>query len=81
MPTYLLEIYLPRSTPITEAADAARVIAANRTELRYVRTWVVAEDETCFHVFEAPSREVVTEAAREAGLADARVTEARSTPT
>jgi hypothetical protein len=45
-------------------------------ELRYVRTYFVAEDEICFHVFEAASREVVVEAAERAGLTDARITEA-----
>ena len=43
--------------------------------LRYVRTLVVAEDETCFHVFEAPSREALAEAARRAGLGEPRITE------
>ena len=44
--------------------------------LRSVRTLFVAEDETYFHVFEAPSRDALVEAARSAGLTHVRVTEA-----
>jgi hypothetical protein len=44
--------------------------------VRYVRTLFVAEDETCFHVFDAPSREALVEAARRAGLTALRITEA-----
>jgi hypothetical protein len=80
MPSYLLELYLPRvGSLLAAAADARRVerlAAAEGRGLRYVRTLFVAEDETCFHVFEAPSRGAVVEAASRAGLDDARVTEA-----
>jgi hypothetical protein len=40
------------------------------------RAGSLAEDETCFHVFEAPIRDAVVAAAAHAGLADARITEA-----
>ena len=80
MPSYLLELYLPRAGSLAAAAEDARRVEQFATlegeELRYVRTFFVAEDETCFHVFEASSREAVLEASRRAGLEDARVTEA-----
>ena len=80
MPDYLLELYLPRGVSLSRAAeDARRVQAASAhagSGLRYVRTLFVAEDETCFHVFEALSRDVLVEAASRAGFAGARVTEA-----
>jgi Protein of unknown function (DUF4242) len=80
VPTYLLELYLRRGVSLSSAAeDARRVQAASALAgggLRYVRTLFVAEDETCFHVFEAPSRDAVVEAASRAGLESARVTEA-----
>ena len=85
MPSYLIELYLSRGVSLASAAEVARrVQAASAPEgggLRYVRTLFVAEDETCFHVFEAPSRDAVVEAASRAGLAGARVTEAVEAPT
>ena len=44
--------------------------------MRYVRSIVVPGDETCFHVFEAPSQEAVEEVGRRAELPFDRVTEA-----
>ena len=44
--------------------------------IRYLRSILVPEDETCFHVFEAAGREAVGEAAKRAGFDAARVTEA-----
>jgi hypothetical protein len=78
VPSYLVELY-PRCgvSLSTGPEDARRVQAASADGgLWYVRTLFVAEDETCFHVFEAPSRDAVVEAATRAGLAGARVTEA-----
>lgn len=80
MPCYLLELYLPRAALPCVAAEAARRVieeAAQRGRpLTHVRSLLLAEDETCFHVFEAPSSSALLEAARDAGLGDARVTEA-----
>ena len=80
MPNYLLEPYLPRGGSLSAGAEDRRGIerlaALEDEQLRYVRTFYVAEDETCFHVFEAPTREAVVDAASRAGLEDARVTEA-----
>jgi hypothetical protein len=80
MPSYLLELYLPKVGCLSAAAEAARRVeqlaAGEDDELRYVRTYFVAEDETCFHVFQACSRDAVVEVSRRAGLEDARITEA-----
>ena len=80
MPSYLLELYVPRTCSVPEASAAARSVedAARRSglELRYVRTLFVAEDETCFHVFEAPSREILAASLERAGVREARITEA-----
>jgi hypothetical protein len=80
MPTYLLELYVPRSDAVDDAAARARQVAAAAARpgvrVRYLRSLYLADDETCFHVFEAPSREAVADAAHRVGLTDARVTEA-----
>jgi Protein of unknown function (DUF4242) len=80
MPRYLLELYLPASSSRARAAEVARQVARQTPDgaapVQYVRTLFVAEDETCFHVFDAPSRDALIEAASHAGLAAARVTEA-----
>jgi hypothetical protein len=75
MPSYLLELYVPQAGSLPDASKAARRMA-DQAQLRYVRTLFVAEDETCFHVFESPSRDALVEAARRAGLPGARITEA-----
>jgi hypothetical protein len=80
MPSYLLEVYVSKVDSVPRASEDARRVAdaavPDAGELRYVRTLFLTEDETCFHVFEASSREVLVEAALRAGLSDARVTEA-----
>lgn len=80
MARYLVELYLPRSRSLDKVADetrrAAAAAARDGIEVRYVRSLYLEDDETCFHVFEAPSREAVFEATRRAGLRGARVTEA-----
>jgi hypothetical protein len=76
MPSFLLELYLPSASSLSAAAqDARRIEKLGGDELRHLRTYFVAEDETCFHVFEASSRDAVIKAASRAGLTNARVTE------
>jgi hypothetical protein len=57
MPSYLMELYVSKVESAPRAAEDARRVAdlaaPDAGELRYVRTLFVAEDETCFHVFEA----------------------------
>jgi uncharacterized protein DUF4242 len=81
MPSYLVEHYLARTgdgvlrAAATNARGAAEALARAGTPIRYVRSMYVAEDELCFHVFEAPSREAVFQAVGRAGLTDGRITE------
>ena len=79
MPSYLVEAYVPRSraeeprSTARRAQAAAAELSGEGTPVRYVRTTFLPEDETCFHVFEAPSAEVVSEVGRRAGLTWARI--------
>jgi hypothetical protein len=41
--------------------------------IRYIRTTYLPDDETCFHVFEARSTDIVEEAGRRAQLGRGRV--------
>jgi hypothetical protein len=83
MPTYLLELYVSRSEPPERfAARPWRITAAAARageSIRYVRSLFLTDDETCFHVFEARSPEVLATAAHRAGLSGVRVTEAVET--
>jgi Protein of unknown function (DUF4242) len=82
MPTYCLELYLPRASAArldeeaNHALSAADAIATDGIVVHYVRTTYLAEDETCFHFFEADSAEDVAEAMRRAGLPSERITRA-----
>ena len=79
MRSYLIEIYLPRSRA-DGAADSARrarsvveELASEGVPIRYVRTTFLPDDETCFHVVEAPSADAVGELCRRAGLEHVRI--------
>jgi hypothetical protein len=79
LPTYVVEVYVPRSGP-PDAAAISRVARASAEELssegtpiRYVRFTFLPDDETCFHVFEAASTDAVAEACRRAGIGRGRI--------
>jgi hypothetical protein len=82
MPTYCLELYLPQASAarldeeVRQARLAAEAIAANGILIHYVRTTYLADDETCFHLFEAASEDVVADLARRAELRYERIVEA-----
>ena len=79
MPTYLVEVYLARSRcsdvdgAATRARQAAEELTREGTAVRYVRSTFVPDDETCFHVFEAGSEEIVREVCRQAGFGSPRI--------
>ena len=79
MPSYLVEVYLPRSRAHEARATGRRARAAAEelsregVPIRYVRTTYLPDDETCFHLFEAASAEVVEEASSRAEFGHARV--------
>ena len=74
MPEYVLELYVARSdaAAMSSAARRARLAAealtGEGTEVRYLRSIFVAEDETCFLLYEAASADTVRTAAGRAGL-------------
>jgi Protein of unknown function (DUF4242) len=82
MPSYCLELYLPRGSNarIEKAADdarrAAEALSTDGVPIRYVRSTYLDEDETCFHLFEAESAQEVAAAAHRAGLTGGRITPA-----
>ena len=55
------------------AEEAARSLRDDGLAVRYVRSIVIPGDETCFHVFEAPSAEAVREVARRAAIRFERI--------
>jgi hypothetical protein len=79
MPSYLVEVYMPGSRTHEARATACRArVAADQLSregvpVRYVRTTFLPDDETCFHLFEAASAEVVEEASSRAELGRARI--------
>ena len=82
VPMYLVEVYVPRSradearaTGI-RAREAAEELASENASIRYVRTTFLPDDETCLHLFEASSAEVVEEATSRAELGRVRVVSA-----
>ena len=78
MADFLVEVYTPRLDGAALAKLVARLKAvaetmSAETPVTHLRSIHVPEDETCFHLFEAESAEVVYEAGRRAGLTFDRV--------
>jgi hypothetical protein len=82
MPRYLVETYIPQTHAQDARAAGQRARAAARQlsragePVRYVRTTLLPGDETCFHVFDAPSEDAVAEACRLACVGTARIVRA-----
>ncbi len=52
MPTFLLEVYAPQGTDMSELVAQAR----SAEGLHHLRSIFVPEDEICFHLFSASHR-------------------------
>jgi hypothetical protein len=81
--SYLVESYLSRASagePATTAARVRRAAADLSREgfaVRYVRSFFLPEDETCFHFFEGASAEAIGEVTARASIACDRIVEVR----
>jgi len=75
--TYLVEGYWPASagTPDPERLASAAEASGDGT-IHYLGAVTVAEDETVFWLFEAPSIEILRAAAAAAGMTADRIVEA-----
>ena len=85
VPEYLVEQYVSRADASTGfSSERARLAAAevnsDGTTVRYLRSILVPEDETCFYLYEAGSAAAVREAARRAGLQFERIIAAVAEP-
>ena len=84
MGEYLIETYVPRSeaAAVERGAELARAaadgLAREGTEVSYLRSIFVPEDETCFYVYEAESVDAVRAAAERASLPATRVVKAKT---
>jgi len=82
VPEFLLEVYVSRTDPdaVTAGARNARRAAdelrREGTQVRYLRSIFVPEDETCFYLYEAARAEHVGDAARRADIPFERISEA-----
>jgi Nickel responsive protein SCO4226-like len=77
--TFLIEAYVA-DADIAALRDRLRAAAAAMGDeghaIRYLRSVLVRADETCFHLFDAASEEVVAELARRAEVPYERIVEA-----
>ena len=80
MTSFLVETYTPAGAVLAEIEARARRAAAELQQagssVRYLRSILVPDDETCFHLFVASSVEAVRAASERAGLSPQRIVEA-----
>jgi uncharacterized protein DUF4242 len=81
MTGFVVELYVARTDigAVERGARARRAaddLSRRGTSVRYLNSIFVAEDETCFLLYEGESAEAVRDAARLAGLAFDHVAEA-----
>lgn len=81
MRSFLVESYVAPAPAIDIKALAALAEAGavagmrDGIPVRHVRSFLAPADDTCFHVFEAPSREAVARMTQLANLDHERITE------
>jgi hypothetical protein len=81
VPSFLVESYVAHATgtDIKMLAALARSGAAagvrSGIPVRHVRSFLAPDDEICFHVFEAPSRQAVARMTELVNLDHERITE------
>jgi hypothetical protein len=63
---------------VADLALGAQALAREGTQVRFLRSIFVPEEETCFYLYEGPSADAVRAAATRAGLRFHRITEAVS---
>jgi hypothetical protein len=74
MASFVVEVYSPnvRQADLADVAmraeAAARELTSEGIGVRYLRSVLVPEDETCFHHFEGPSAEAIRRVSERAGL-------------
>jgi hypothetical protein len=74
MTSFVVEVYAPNLSRADLAGVAARAEAAAREmqsegiRVRFLRSVLVPEDETCFHHFEGPTIDAIRRATERAGL-------------
>ena len=76
MARYLAEVYTPNRGDAVARTRADAATLAGSPGVRYVRAILVPEDETCFHVLDAASADIVDGAAREGSVRVERIAEA-----
>jgi hypothetical protein len=80
MRRFLVETYTPAGTAFRVIEDRARQAAAELsrpgTPVRHLRPIFVPEDETCFYLLDATSRDAAADAIRRAGVSPQRISEA-----
>jgi Protein of unknown function (DUF4242) len=86
VPQFLVETYASVSDPTAFESDtdrarcAAEQLTREGIPVTYVRSILIPEDDTCFHLYEARSAEAVREVTRRAGLTFERLSEAITEP-
>jgi hypothetical protein len=76
MARYLVEVYVPNRGDAVARTRADAATLARWRGVRYVRAILVPEDETCFHVLDAASPDIVDGAARDGSVRVERIAEA-----
>ena len=79
MPRFLVESYASRAG-VDEARERARLAARLGSHVTYLRTTFLPDEETVFHMFDAPSVDAVDRAGRLAALSFQRIVEAIEAP-